>query len=166
MDRASLPAPKLWDGRVPGFGWWEEPPAKTEYVLMHYAYTIVLESLPWKKHTLGRHCPFSMEQTSPDHPECRSQKQTFVVVWNWNWLSYWQTELSRWSRFMMLRQSLLYNKVAWLYTYKHCSFNILFRFGLSQETGYGSLCATVGPCPSILSGRVCIHHLHEKTHHY
>ena len=95
MGGASFPVPQLWDGSVPCFGWWDEPPAKTEHVLMHYAYTMVLESLPWEKHTLGRHCPFSMEQTSPDHPECRSQKQTFVVAWNWNWLSYWQTELSR-----------------------------------------------------------------------
>ena len=36
-------------------------------------------------------------------------------------------------------------------------FYILFHPGLSQETGYGSLCCTVGPhCLSIRNGIVCI----------
>ena len=40
----------------------------------------------------------------------------------------------------------------------HSFLNILFYYGLSQETGYSFLCSTVGPCClSILNVIVCIY---------
>ena len=47
----------------------------------------------------------------------------------------------------------------WLsYTHIYILFYNLFHYGLSQEIGYISLCATVGPCClSILNVIVCIH---------
>ena len=42
-------------------------------------------------------------------------------------------------------QSLLYSKVTQLYTYRQF-FNILFDYGLPQDTEYSSLGYTVGPC--------------------
>ena len=42
--------------------------------------------------------------------------------------------------------------------YTYILFNIIFHHGLSQETGYSSLCCTVGPqCLSILNVIACIH---------
>ena len=51
---------------------------------------------------------------------------------------------NRKSLFTVLRQSLLYKKVSPFYTYTFVFLNILFHYGLSQETGYSSLCYTVG----------------------
>ena len=58
--------------------------------------------------------------------------------------------------FTYLCSFLLYIKVIQLYTHTHTHthahththsfFNILFHYGLPQETGYSSLCYTVGPC--------------------
>ena len=50
----------------------------------------------------------------------------------------------------MLCQFLLCSKVMQSYTYIHSLSHILFHHVLSQETGYSSLCYTVGPhCLSI-----------------
>ena len=58
----------------------------------------------------------------------------------------------------MLCQSLLFSKVTQFYTYIHSFFNIHLHYGLSQETGYSSLCYTLGPCcSSILNVIVCIY---------
>ena len=65
--------------------------------------------------------------------------------------------LLNYSWFIMLCQFLLYSVMA-SHTHRFFSHTI-FRQGLSQETGYSSLCCTVGlHCLSILNGIVCIYH--------
>ena len=57
-----------------------------------------------------------------------------------------------------LRDSTELNRlVTQLYTYGHSFSDILSQCGLFQETGYSSLCSTVGPyCLFILHIKVCI----------
>ena len=58
----------------------------------------------------------------------------------------------------MLCQFLLYSKVTQSYIYTHSFSYISFLHGLSRETGYSSLCCTVGPhCLSIINVIVCIY---------
>ena len=59
---------------------------------------------------------------------------------------------------MVLCQFLVYSKVTQSYIYIHYFLHIIFYHVLSQETGYSSLCCTVGPhCLSILNTIVCIY---------
>ena len=51
----------------------------------------------------------------------------------------------KYSWFTTLCQSLLYSKVTQLYTHMFILFYIFFHYALSQETGYNSLCYTIGP---------------------
>ena len=68
--------------------------------------------------------------------------------------------------FFLIRTQLIYNVVSvsvysivtqsymYIFSFSHTS----FHHGLSQETGYSSLCCTVGPhCSSILNIMVCIY---------
>ena len=59
--------------------------------------------------------------------------------------------LKNYGPFTMLCQFLLYSKMTQSCIYIHSLSYIIFQHGLSQETGYSSLCYTIGPhCLSIL----------------
>ena len=69
---------------------------------------------------------------------------------SWGWAA---TQLSLWepSHSLECIQFLLYSKVTQSYICIHFFSHIVFHHGLSQETGYSSLCYTVGPhCLTIL----------------
>ena len=52
---------------------------------------------------------------------------------------------------------MLYRRVTQSYIYTHSLSHIIFHHGLSQETGYSSLCCTAGlHCPFILNVLVCM----------
>ena len=58
----------------------------------------------------------------------------------------------------MLYQFQLYSKVTQSYVHAHSFSQIICHHGLSQETGYHSLCGTAGPhCLPILNIPVCIY---------
>ena len=62
------------------------------------------------------------------------KEKTFLIIF-----------FSKYSLFTMLCQFLLYSKTTQSYIYMHSLSYIIFHHGLSQETGYVSMCYTVGP---------------------
>ena len=75
-----------------------------------------------------------------------------------------------WLHFLLLTTSFFFNIIVDLhccvnfcctapsYIYFHSFSHIIFHHGLSQETGYSSLCHSIGShCSSILNATVCIY---------
>ena len=73
------------------------------------------------------------------------------------------TFLVRYSWFTMLCQFLLYSKVTCMYIYTYSFSHIILHGVPSWETGYSSLCCTLGPqCLFILNVLVCIYFNKKK----
>ena len=78
----------------------------------------------------------------------QEQKTSYFLAWC---LFRINSFLKNYGPFTMLCQFLLYSKMTQSCIYIHSLSYIIFQHGLSQETGYSSLCYTIGPhCLSIL----------------